>query len=102
MSQQIDDGGSAFPVHSNHVVFGDKVVAAHEPGMSLRDWFAGQEKIDHAEDFNWEVCEALAGPRPTGDWLTNPLDWFRWEASWRAAMRYARADAMLAARNRRD
>ena len=42
MSQQIDDGGSAFPVHANHVVFGDKVVAAHEPGMSLRAWLAGQ------------------------------------------------------------
>ena len=39
---QIDDGGSAFPVHANHVVFGDKVVAAHEPGMTLRDWLAGQ------------------------------------------------------------
>ena len=42
MSQQIDDGGSAFPVHANHVVFGDRVVAAHERGMSLRAWLAGQ------------------------------------------------------------
>jgi len=109
MSQPIDDGGPAFP-HGEIVeemrdekgkTTGHRVYDA-QPGMSLRDWLAGQEKIDPAEDFNWDVCEALAGPRPTGDWLTNPLDWFRWEASWRAAMRYARADAMLAARNRRD
>lgn len=100
MSQQIDDGGPAFPCEA--LADYRDTEATKFKGMSLRDWFAGQEKIDHAEDFNWEVCEALAGPRPTGDWLTNPLDWFRWEASWRAAMRYTRADAMLAARNRRD
>ena len=72
---QIDDGGSAFPVHANHVVVGDRVVAAHEPGMSLRDWFAGQ---------------ALAGnlAYPGGDLSPESA----------AIMAYRYADAMLAAR----
>lgn len=98
MSEPINDGGSAFPVHANHVVFGDKVVAAHEPGMSLRDWFAGQEKVDTNEQFEWALCEALAGPRPPGTYHSNPLEWFVWTNKWTAAVRYARADAMLVAR----
>ena len=93
MSDQIDDGGSAFPV-----AYHPEGNSADQPGMSLRDWLAGQEKLVHAEDFSWEVCEALAGPRPTEDWKNNPLGWLRWSASWQAAIRYIRADAMLAAR----
>lgn len=42
MSENINDGGPAFPVHAGHVMFNDRVVAAHHPGMSLRDYFAGQ------------------------------------------------------------
>lgn len=37
-----NDGGPAFPVHSNHAFFNGRVVAVHEQGMTLRDWFAGQ------------------------------------------------------------
>ena len=101
MSQPIDDGGPAFPVPVEFDPNG-QLIFHGSFGMSLRDWLAGQEKIDTAEDFGWEACEALAGPRPTGDWHTNPLGWLRWEASWKAAVRYARADAMITARNRRD
>ena len=74
MSQPID-GGSAFPVHSTHVVFNDRVVAAHEPGMSLRDWLAGQA-----------LTGLLADPNNNGRW--NDI----------AVEAYGFADAMLARR----
>jgi hypothetical protein len=66
--------------------------------MSLRDWFAGQEHIDSEESFGWELLEALAGPRPTGNWNSNPVAWFEWAATWQAQVKFRRADAMLAAR----
>ena len=95
MSGQIDDGGSAFPLcvpdyHDDRPHL--------QNGMSLRDWFAGQERIDQAEEFGWELLEALAGPRPSGDWKRNAMEWFDWSNRWQAAVRYARADAMIAAR----
>jgi len=71
MSAPIDDGGPAFP-HINH---GGSILEA--PGMSLRDWFAGQ---------------ALAGL------LANGGSQF-WEQDGINA--YAAADAMLAARKER-
>ena len=37
MSGQIDDGGGAFPVG-----YHPEGNSADQPGMSLRDWFAGQ------------------------------------------------------------
>jgi hypothetical protein len=70
--------------------------------MSLRDWFAGMEKIDVSEDFGWELLEALSGPRPKGDWKTNPLEWFEWSNNWQAKVKFARADAMLSARERKE
>lgn len=79
---QIDDGGSAFPVHANHVVFGDRVVAAHEPGMSLRDWFAGQALQGYLAGRNNSPHETPS----------------RYEASRVACDCYAYADAMLVAR----
>ena len=46
MSQQIDDGGNAFPVYVPEgpiLADGSPEYAAYaKPGMSLRDWFAGQ------------------------------------------------------------
>lgn len=42
MSEKIDDGGPAFP-HGN-LELGDRHLIA-QPGMSLRDWFAGQALI---------------------------------------------------------
>ena len=50
---QIDDGGPAFPVAGGCV---------SSPGMSLRDWFAGQERIDPNDEFGVGLCEALAPP----------------------------------------
>lgn len=63
--------------------------------ISLRDRLAAQEAIAATEDWPISVCEALAGPRPPKDWMTNPLEWIAWEAKWRAAVRYMRADAMI-------
>jgi hypothetical protein len=69
----INDGGPAFPRHALKITFPDGSVVPHDPGMTLRDWFAGQ---------------ALAGL------LANPDTWT--EAGGVAAYRYA--DAMLRAR----
>jgi hypothetical protein len=69
MSDQKDDGGPAFPIETT--------ATPYAPGMSLRDWFAGQ---------------ALAGlvrsEQPDGfpAWVGHALD------------AYALADAMLEAR----
>ncbi len=76
MSENLNDGGPAFPVHADHVTFNDRVVAAHHPGMSLRDYFAGQ---------------ALTGL------LVQPAE-AEFGTAHFAAASYAMADAMLAAR----
>ena len=77
MSQQIDDGGSAFPVPPP-IAETDGVSmqwSRAEPGMSLRDWFAGQ---------------ALAGTMASPDCPSaiQPI----------AESAYKIADAMIAAR----
>ena len=86
---KIDDGGPAFPVAD--------ISKTQCPGLSVRDWFASNERIADAEQ-SWELCEALAGQRPDGDWRSNALGWHAWSALWRARMRYMQADAMLKAR----
>jgi hypothetical protein len=95
MSDSIDNGGPAYPCHTNPLP--GKLANAPQ-GMTLRDWFAGQERIDAQGEFGWELLEALAGPRPNGCWKTNPLGWFAWSNTWQAKVKFARADAMIAAR----
>jgi hypothetical protein len=74
-------------------------------GMSLRDWFAGQETLDDAyEDLSIETMEALAGrPFPgaigPGNTAEDRIDALKWNADWRARLKFIRADAMLRARN---
>lgn len=71
------DGGPAFPVR-----VGERQVGQHEtefdylPGMSLRDWFAGQ---------------AMAGMSANEYWNATPIGPL-------AVLAYNTADAMLAAR----
>lgn len=74
--------------------------------VSLRDWFAAHETIgefDHPENNPGPfMCQALAGPMPEGGWggCKTKDQWIAmlaWEARWRAALRYIRADAMIAA-----
>lgn len=83
MSGQIDDWESAFPVLPP--VCGDGHPPAGypypQPGMSLRDWFAGM------------ALTAMSAPG--SDWKK------RWEEE-QADRAYELADAMIAARNRRN
>lgn len=91
------DGGPAFPMSE-----GDW------SGMSLRDWFAGRETLadfdaPEASVPKW-AAEALAGrQRPECLHVTKADNWIeimKWEADWRAGLKYIRADAMLRARER--
>lgn len=70
--------------------------------MSLRDWFAGKETLMEWDNPDAVMSEkmaiALAGPKPEGGWSNNPIGMLQWEAKWRSALKYIRADAMLAAR----
>jgi len=91
---KIEDGGPAFPEHAGGM-FGEHFTRTR--GMSLRDWFAGQEVISTDETLSWPVLEALVGPRPSGNWDSNPMEWFNWSNKWQAKVKYARADAMIEA-----
>jgi hypothetical protein len=75
MSQQIDDGGSAFPFGQISELTGQPINGWFSPGMSLRDWFAGMA-----------LAGLLANPHVGGDV----------GAAARGA--YMHADAMIAAR----
>jgi hypothetical protein len=63
--------------------------------QSLKDRIAGQERIEESEEFGWALLELLAGPRPKGDWTSNPIEWFNWSNKWKAEVRHARATAMM-------
>lgn len=99
--------GPAFPVPDVHCPNGQ--IQFGSAGMSLRDWFAGQDAL--AEwDFPDAVipksmAEALAGrPQPSfWGYCKSPEEYLSaltWEADWRAALKYLRADAMLRARQK--
>lgn len=107
------DGGPAFPRppftpgtrHDNAADAG--FAATGHPGMSLRDWFAGQETLADLDSQEASVprsaAEALAGRKPDLSHVTKADNWIehlKWEAEWRAAIKYIRADAMLRARER--
>ena len=103
MSAINDDGGPAFP--QTEVLmnsgFPDMKVRETTGGMTLRDWFAGNESIaeyDDPEASIGRIGDLLAGPRPVGGWGEDPLVMLKWEAKWRAELKYLRADAMIAAR----
>jgi hypothetical protein len=72
-TKQVYDGGSAFPVQVT-----DLVSIENKPGMSLRDYFAGQALIGYLQAS--EVDGELDSPSAVAKWS------------------YAYADAMLAAR----
>lgn len=52
MDDKIDDGGPAFPTENS---------AAHHPGMSLRDWFAGQALAGLLSDASLNNCVDFEG-----------------------------------------
>jgi hypothetical protein len=77
-----DNGGPAFP-EQNIMAYGNMMKAETTPGMTLRDWFAGQVL---AGQWTLRESEAAHIEQPTA---TNM-----------AASAYRIADAMLAARKR--
>ena len=98
MNNNINDGGPAFPHKRQIRCNGEVIDSEMEPGMTLRDYFAAAETLDDLEHLLMAGAVALAGPKPEGDWSTNPIEWLKWEAKWRAEARFIRADAMLKAR----
>jgi hypothetical protein len=92
----------AFPTHPVSDGFG-KPHPDFYHGMSLRDWLASNESLSQWDavepDAINEMCEALAGKRPDhGFNCHTPKEYIamlKWEAKWRAALKYIRADAML-------
>lgn len=89
----IDDGGPAFP-HLDESCQRVNATETH-PGMSLRDWFAGQAMRKTLEDCDsiavQRIRELASGAEPTPD-----DDVHRFEIASRMA--YDFADAMLKAR----
>lgn len=80
--KQIDNGGPAFPIGPKNLGFEGSHGMGVSPGMTLRDWFAGQ---------------ALAG------WLASPIEGpdfptIDGHAKHAAESCYLYADAMIAAR----
>lgn len=92
----INDGGPAFPGDMPTVQMdGNKLPFA--PGMSLRDWFAGQAGLP-PDGISQIWAEAVMGEKAP-DWqLDNKLGCVRWWLAAEARARYIAADAMLAAR----
>lgn len=84
-------GGAAFP-HENH--HGHKIA-----GMTLRDYFASNLPDEPTgDDYHATIKEALVGRKQP---IANHDGWIaviQFEADFRAAWRYMRADAMLKAR----
>jgi hypothetical protein len=91
MSTPINDGGPAFPGFSNTSGYGnvkpfimpsgEVVWQEHSPGMTLRDWFAGQALAGFSADMkSWRFKDDQLTPQEV------------------ARMCYVSADAMLAAR----
>ena len=78
MEQSKPDGGAAFPHPSQD--FREYVSREPEPGMSLRDWFAGQVLNGEAANGGWDGTKEME--KRIAEWC------------------YKQADAMIAARAR--
>jgi hypothetical protein len=94
MNTPINDGGPAFPVTGCVHPNGDAMV-----GMTLRDYFAGQALAGFVGQWEKEIYEAGV------DEISNEKRSQRVRAEWiqRAAnTSYGYADAMLAARERKE
>ena len=86
----VEQGGPAFPFVLPDEIGGYQMV---EPGMTLRDWFAGQAPAA-PDGFT------IASPE-CADWQDSDLSreaWSEWEVRRSVAWSWAYADAMLAAR----
>ena len=104
MNTPQNDGGAAFPHeavkwNSDAGIY-VKDCENYYPGMSLRDWFAGQAlqtAFLYLRNTEKEECETYVDGvilKPHCDVYTSPR--------WIAALSYEIADAMLTARNKRQ
>ncbi len=89
MSQQIDDGGSVFPFGQISELTAQPINGCFSPGMSLRDWLAHHASEEDIAPY----VQLCVNPGSTGARIISRN---------REQAKYAYADAMLAARNRRD
>ena len=100
-----NDGGPAFP--SPDTVHPSGQVQYGSFGMTLRDFLASRESLSEWYTTDGRgptqgLAELLAGckqPAAGGD-AHNQMEWLIFEAKWRAAVKYLRADAMIAAREK--
>ena len=88
-------------VHGNIISANDKWFG--DAGMTLRDYFMAHETLSDFDNPDAQMprylYELLAGEKmPEGGWNNNPIEYMKWEAKWRAALKGIRADAMLAER----
>ncbi len=85
-----DNGGPAFP-EQNIMAHGNMMLAETTPGMTLRDWFAGQALPGYVMDFD-QNATGIIDPDYKAPGKTRT---YGQEVAKRC---YAFADAMLAAR----
>ena len=89
MSNQ-NNGGPAFPLAR------ESSFSKNYEGMTLRDYFAAHTAIT-LDDYGVPYASSIVG-RAMPDFAADPLGNQLFWAEFRARMRYAEADAMLAAR----
>ena len=90
---KINTGGPAFPATENHEYFG----LADFKGMTLRDYAAFHaDGLDEDADAKYA---AVFNPDPK-PYNADYLGWAKWFAKADARLRYIRADAMIAARDK--
>jgi hypothetical protein len=94
MSDKRDDGGPAFPTETEHQSGSDRM---HLEGMSLRDWFAGQEP-GFDKDTIAEWAASLADIPVCVASVQDKDAWVEWWIKAEAKYKYRKADAMLKAR----
>jgi hypothetical protein len=87
MTEQPKDGGPAFPIETT--------ATPYAPGMSLRDWFAGQALPQAVEDYDRKTRGVMDTKINVLPWATEATG-SREQIIARQAYRYA--DAMIAAR----
>ena len=90
-TQPINDGGSAFPFGQISELTGQPINGFFEPGMSLRDWFAGMAR---EEDIEYYLPDTMGELEKLETILGRTVD--------RVWARYAYADAMIAERKKGD
>ncbi len=104
-----NNGGPAFPqqvMYSENHGFTPASAYTDETGVTVLDFFAAHEPLADFDNGNATIAKKLAeqlvGHGEPPGCLEFPLVALRWEAEWRAKLRYLRAEAMLAEKLRRE